>query len=514
MGKKKISVVSREEYELLIPGYPKGSDITLINTAYIRKRKNEETGEVEPDYICITYRDNVTGKKGYYIDEEPLYTFYKLKDDYTLDHNVLFIEKDKVEPITCKYSDIERAIAEETGNLEFFYENIKNNVREQNKKLNTIPDILMSDVNIEDYYRFLFGRSYTNNIFKLNKAFLDIETDGRYALGDFPEPGEVPINAVSYLDEANNISYQFLLRNPNNPLIEKYEKSFEDPNQMNKLKDFIIDAVGGYKQAIKYGVDKLNYKLIFFDDEFDMIKTLFQIINTNSPDVLLIWNMAFDLNYIIARIEKLGYDPKSVICNPDFQVEFLRFYVDDRNKNEYDERGDYVNISSYTIWLDQMIQFASRRKGRGTYPSFRLDAIGEDVADVRKLDYSNITSDINMLPYLNYEIFSFYNIMDTIVQKCIETVTQDCEYVFMKCNINNTRYSKCHRQSVYLRNRFTKDFYNYGYIIGNNNNANNEKPNTKFAGAFVHDVTHNSPFSMMWINDRPTLLCNNMVDFD
>ena len=293
-----------------------------------------------------------------------------------------------------------------------------------------------------------------------------------------------------------------------------YEKSFEDPNQMNKLKDFIIDAVGGYKKAIKYGVDKLNYKLIFFDDEFDMIKTLFQIINTNSPDVLLIWNMAFDLNYIIARIEKLGYDPKSVICNPDFQVEFLRFYVDDRNKNEYDERGDYVNISSYTIWLDQMIQFASRRKGRGTYPSFRLDAIGEDVADVRKLDYSNITSDINMLPYLNYEIFSFYNIMDTIVQKCIETVTQDCEYVFMKCNINNTRYSKCHRQSVYLRNRFTKDFYNYGYIIGNNNNANNEKPNTKFAGAFVHDVTHNSPFSMMWINGRPTLLCNNMVDFD
>ena len=273
MGKKKISVASREEYELLIPGYPKGSDITLINTAYIRKRKNEETGEVEPDYICITYRDNVTGKKGYYIDEEPLYTFYKLKDDYTLDHNVLFIEKDKVEPITCKYSDIERAIAEETGNLEFFYENIKNNVREQNKKLNTIPDILMSDVNIEDYYRFLFGRSYTNNIFKLNKAFLDIETDGRYALGDFPEPGEVPINAVSYLDEANNISYQFLLRNPNNPLIEKYEKSFEDPNQMNKLKDFIIDAVGGYKKAIKYGVDKLNYKLIFFDDEFDMIKT-------------------------------------------------------------------------------------------------------------------------------------------------------------------------------------------------------------------------------------------------
>ena len=514
MGQRKISVVSREEYELLIPGYPKGSDITLLNTAYIRKRKNEETGKIEPDYLYITYRDNTTGKKWYHKIEEPLYTFYKLKDNYELDHNLLFIEKDKVEPITCKYSDLERAIAEETGNMEFFYDNVTNGHRDNNWKLHAIPDIFMSDVNIEDYYRFLFGRSYTNNIFKLSKGFLDIETDGRYALGDFPEPGEVPINAVSFLDEANNISYQFLLEDPRNPLIEKYKNSFKDPSQMDKLKSFIQNAVGGYKKAVKYGIDKLEYKILFFDDELAMLKTLFDIIEASSPDMMLIWNMAFDLSYIMARLEKLGVDPRDVICSKKFKDSFLRFYIDERNKNEYEERGDFVTISSFTIWLDDMIQFASRRKGRGTYPSFRLDAIGEDVAGVKKLDYSHITSDINMLPYLNYEIFSFYNIMDTIVQKCIECVAQDCEYVFMKCNINNTRYSKCHRQSVYLRNRFTKDFYDYGYIIGNNNNSHNEKPNTKFVGAFVHNSLHNSPFSMMWINGRPTLLCNNMIDFD
>lgn len=514
MGQRKISVVSREEYELLIPGYPKGSDITLLNTAYIRKRKNEETGKVEPDYIYIIYRDNTTGKKWYHKIEEPLYTFYKLKDNYELDHNLLFIEKDKVEPVTCKYSDLERVIAEETGNMEFFYDNITNGHRDNNWKLHAIPDIFMSDVNIEDYYRFLFGKSYTNNIFKLSKGFLDIETDGRYALGDFPEPGEVPINAVSFLDEANNISYQFLLEDSRNPLIEKYKNSFKDPSQMDKLKSFIQNAVGGYKKAVKYGIDKLEYKILFFDDELTMLKTLFNIIESSSPDMMLIWNMAFDLSYIMARLEKLGVDPKDVICSKKFKDSFLKFYIDERNKNEYEERGDFVTISSFTIWLDDMIQFASRRKGRGTYPSFRLDAIGEDVAGVKKLDYSHITSDINMLPYLNYEIFSFYNIMDTIVQKCIECVAQDCEYVFMKCNINNTRYSKCHRQSVYLRNRFTKDFYDYGYIIGNNNNSHNEKPNTKFVGAFVHNSLHNSPFSMMWINGRPTLLCNNMVDFD
>ena len=80
-----------------------------------------------------------------------------------------------------------------------------------------------------------------------------------------------------------------------------------------------------------------------------------------------------------------------------------------------------------------MIQFASRRKGRGRYPSFKLDAIGETVAGVKKLDYSHITNSLGELPYLDFKTFSFYNVMDVIVQKCIEVCTQDLEYVFTKC---------------------------------------------------------------------------------
>ena len=62
-----------------------------------------------------------------------------------------------------------------------------------------------------------------------------------------------------------------------------------------------------------------------------------------------------------------------------------------------------------------------------------------------------------MLPYLDMKVFSFYNVMDVIVQKCIEKSTQDCEYIFTKCLVNNTVYPKGHRQSIYLANRFAKD---------------------------------------------------------
>ena len=63
-----------------------------------------------------------------------------------------------------------------------------------------------------------------------------------------------------------------------------------------------------------------------------------------------------------------------------------------------------------------------------------------------------------------------------------EAVVEDIDYVFGKALINNTRYSKVHRQTVYLANRGMKNFYEEGFIIGNNSNRFNSKPAEKFPG--------------------------------
>lgn len=499
--------------DLLIPGYPEGSDITILNTAYIGRRKNSD-GKIQKDYISLLFKDNVTGQKHIHNIFEPEYTYYKLKDMYQLDHHLFFIDKDKVEPVTCKYSELLRDIAKQTGNEEFFYDNIRSGNSGENRKLHTLNNIFSSDINVEDYYRMLFAREYKNEPIQLNKAYLDIETDGIHQVGDFPEMGEVPINAVAFMDERSGTIYQFLLENDANPLIAQYKEQLQEPGMMDKIQKFITKSVGGYKKAKKYGVDNLKLQFLFFREEIELIQALFDVINQTSPDILLIWNMAFDLNYIIARIEALGYDPKSIICDPRIETQYLKYYVDERNKNEFAERGDFVNCSQFLVWLDQMIHFASRRKGRGQFASFKLDDIGHDIARVNKLDYSYITTKIEMLPYLNYLVFSWYNLMDVIVQKCIESKTADVDYIFTKCLVNNTRYEKGHRQSVYLANRFTKDFYNYGYIIGNNVNKWNEKPATKYPGAMVGDPLHNSDYAVLYINGQPTLLAANVIDYD
>ena len=102
--------------------------------------------------------------------------------------------------------------------------------------------------------------------------------------------------------------------------------------------------------------------------------------------------------------------------------------------------------------------------------------------------------------------------MDTIVQRCIEERTQDIDFVFSKCLINNTRYEKCHRQTIYLVNRACKCFYENGFIIGNNQNLNTEA--VPFAGALVGDPTHNSDYSKLKGINQTYNVIDNSVDFD
>lgn len=501
----------------MIEGYVDGSDITIMNTAYSFPQRDAETGKKIDDFIAITYKDNKTGRKGHQIIFQPEYTFYITKEgEMVPDHPLFFIEKDKVEPVTVPYNQLERKIAELTGNLEFYQYNIQNKNRSENRKLHTDPRIFFSDVNIEDHYRFKFSQLYTNNITKLHKAFYDIECDTRYMAGTFVESGECPINMISLHDDTLDRTVSFILRDKRNPLIAEFEKKVSDGlfNQ-ETIHRFVQKNVGGYKPSVRMKLDKTQYQLLFFDNEIDLIASFFQMVHQFDPDFIEGWNSsAFDLQYFIDRIYVLGYEPADIMCNQAWEVKMVKNFVDQQHLNEFAERGDYAVISGNPVWLDQMIQFASRRKSKiGSFTSFRLDDIAWSTAKVRKLDYSHITTDIAMLPYLDFETFVLYNIMDVVAQKCIEVKTQDLEYIFSKCIVNNTVYKKGHRQTVYLINRMAMEFDKLGYIIGNNINKWNEKP-PKFLGALVGDPLKTNEFSKIKIDGRPIMVADNMMDFD
>ena len=496
--------------------YPEGSDLTIMNTFY-QYPKFEDGKKVEDDYIALVYKDNVTGKKKYKIIKKPEYTFYILKNEADrVNYNRMFIERDKVTPVTVPYLEVEKEIAKLTGNEEFYATNIKNRNKALNNQLHTNPDIFYSDANIEDHYRFKFANTYGNEIKKIKKGFFDIEVDGKWAAGDFVLPGECAINCVSFYNEGTDTVYTYILRDERNPLIEKFENEFKSGSFIyDEIRNFVIEAVGGMKQAKKYNLMNTKFQVNFYDDELYMIKDLFRNIHFCSPDFIEGWNSSgFDLPYIIQRIINLGGNPEEIMCDECWPIKAVKHYVDQKHLNELAERGDYTFISGLPVFLDQMIQYASRRKSKiGSYKSFKLDDIGLKEAKVRKLDYHHITNSVLELPWLDFKTFVLYNIMDVIVQKCIETKTNDLEYIFSKCVVNNTVYQKGHRQTVYLINRMCAEWYKMGYIIGNNCNRDNPKP-PKYLGALVGDPLHTNDLSKMTTNDSAISLCENLIDYD
>lgn len=469
---------------MLLKNYPEGSDVTLLNNFYCYPKKNEDTGKWDKGSMTLIYRDNITGEKYNECIEDPDYEYYISNEP--INYPALFIPINETHMIKAPFTSLEKSIAQETGNEAFYRENISNGNRQANKLLHTVNDVFNSDMHIEDHYRFRFDKEYTNEVYSYSKAFFDIEADTINMKGDFPEPGECPINAITIICQEEKKFYTFLLRNERNPQIAEFEKNINKA-LFDEIRDLIRTVVGGRKKEIKYELDKYDYQFLFYDeeDEIKLISDLFGLINTYRPDFVLAWNMAFDIPYIIERIKKLGYRPEDIICNPEFNHKIAEYYIDTFHQSDFQARGDYANISSYSVFMCQMIQFASRRKGQSAFSQFGLNYIGNAIAGVKKLDYSHITTNIAELPWKDYKTFVIYNIVDTIVQLVVESVTGDIDYVAGKALMNNTRYAKAHRQTVYLANRGCKEFYKDGYIICNNHNKYKDKPNGKFPGAIV-----------------------------
>ena len=493
----------------MIKGYSKGSNLTILDTIYAQYDNK--------DVMTVIYRDNDTGKKHHYDIIEPSYTYFIANDDEILDYHHLFISKDRVHPVTCKYKDLLKSIAKETGNLEYFYENINTRNFGANKRLLTLNEVFLADMDINDYYRFIFSQNYNNELFELSKAYLDIEVRIKDMPGDedlSDHYGDYPINLITLVNDKDKVVTTLILRDPTNPQVAQLEQKVMTGEFQKVCSEFVIKSVGGWKQATRLGVIDYIYDQVFYDEEIHLIQDLFMYINAVQPDFVLAWNMAFDIPYIMARIEKLGYDPVDIICHPDFKYKQCKYFIDEQHKNEFELKGDYSAISGYTLYLDQLQHFASRRKGQSKFPNYKLDTIGKMIAKIGKYDAFPPNLRFADREYYNFEDFTLYNIMDTIVQKVVEHKCDDVGYIFNKALLNNTRIPKSHRQTVYLSNRGAKEFYEDGLIIGNNINKFGEKPNNKYAGALVGDPNLVDRTNFVHINGKPTWLFDNGDDFD
>ena len=86
----------------------------LLDVQYVRGKKTKT--EKQPDCLYTIYRDLDTMEKKMDLITNPKMTIYFEKEECRdHDHNLTYRELDKLNAVTCKYSAIKFAIANEMG---------------------------------------------------------------------------------------------------------------------------------------------------------------------------------------------------------------------------------------------------------------------------------------------------------------------------------------------------------------------------------------------------------------
>ena len=444
-----------------------GRKLMLCDVIYQKPSKKTEWS----DYLTLLYRDLVTLKKEKLVIKEPTIKLYTVKEEFrTFKKARHFIENDKLTEREIKYKDVLFEIAKEAGPEAVEY--YKSHGFKERKSLLKYPYCLGGDIPIETYYRTMWNNELGNDDKKSpSKIYLDIEVDQIDHDGSIARKGEVPVNAVTVVDDVTDNVYTFLLET--NHLGGKYVNP-QIPEFVKNQKEFMDLCHDNFDE--RYG--KKDYKIYMFDNEIEMLIQLFRLINTLCRDFCLIWNMSFDIPYLLERLEKLGIDPSTVVCGKDFPVQSYYYYEDHRSF-DFANKRDYFSCASNTHYSDQVINYAGLRKSQGAVKKVSLDAIGEKEIGAKKLDY-HAEATIKTLPYVNYVLFVLYNINDVLLQQGIERKVKDVDNIYNIANVNNIGYTDTLKQTVTFRGLLYACLVAKDITLGHNVNFDNDQGSNKF----------------------------------
>ena len=227
--------------------------------------------------------------------------------------------------------------------------------------------------------------------------------------------------------------------------------------------------------------------------------------------------------YIISRIEELGEDPREIMCHSDFPVQQL-YFKEDTNTFEFAEKRDYFEISSYTHYIDQLIQYASLRKSQGAVKKVNLGAIAREELGDTKLDYTDVGNFIEF-SYQDYPRYVMYNIKDTLLQMGINRKCHDMTNYYFSVYNSFCGYKDGLKQTVSLRGLIYKELSKeYNLVLGNNTNFGNGSTNAQkdddeddddsFEGALNGDPMLNSNKGLILFGKQSMYIFGSCIDLD
>ena len=440
------------------------------------------------DTLTIIFKDNDSGMKSSYTIKQPVIEAYFVKPEYrTFDND-----------LSHHWYPIEKCYKKVVPYASRFYEAAKELGLENSEQAKLNPYVYGLDIEVENFYLIQFVKEYPcHEVKNINCGYFDIEND-IIRIDHFPEYGETPINAVTYIDGNTKTAYTLILAKSDIPVVsEKHPKyaEYEDlrerwTDQMKDIKSHIPEFIQYLHSKYDENYPGFEFYLAFFDDEIQLIQAFWDIVKTCNNDFVYAWNLPYDAQNMMNRPGILGYNVNDII--PDEKItkddpNSSVLFVEDKNARVAKRKHQCVTWTLPTF-LDQMVIYAGIRSGRGELASTKLNYIAEIELKDEKLDYSE-DADIKTLFYRNLKKFIEYNLKDVLLQWGIETKTMDIQ----------TIYSRMYDLFVTPSQSFTTTkvvlhaLYSYalgkGFILGHNRNKNHKNLVLPKYGEIFSNVT-------------------------
>lgn len=150
----------------------------------------------------------------------------------------------------------------------------------------------------------------------------------------------------------------------------------------------------------------------------------------------------------------------------------MKYNYDRVYKNDIKNKTESFDCTSYSTWVDQMLNYAGVRKSKANYGSNKLDNIAKIELKAEKRRYSKNSVTVLNGAIEEYWNFVKYSINDVLLQYGIDKNTGDLQSLYEQALYGGTRLSKTLKQSVYLKNVFALDYFKkYDIVPKNNDNV-------------------------------------------
>ena len=449
--------------------------------------------------------------------EPAIIDIWFMKKEYrTNEYQIAQAPMDWLYPFYCKPSEVPQVIAQEVGGkwADRYQQCLAQGMfmNDMTKKMCECPWVFKGDFEPSVYYRLrwlnMFGPD--PDISKVSQCFLDIETDvidRTIDPSDYTQAPQ-PINAVTLILPQQKIAAMLVLGpRPKNRIDQRFhellviqQKDFDDT--VAHMDEFIDELKNDEEN--KQFIDGFDIRVHVFDydKEIFLIKTIFDYINKYRPWFVEAWNAPFDFNYIWNRIKYFGYDPADIMIPPEFKTKKIRFMEDKNPEAVIKTSRDWFEMSSYSQWICQMRTFAAIRKSQSERRTYKLDAIGREIAGIGKANKFSAE-----LAYKNIRDFWKYNFGDVVVQVGIEKKTGDSGTFYSRSYTYATGFSKCFQETNIVRNTREYFFEKDSHFIQACRLIVDKSIDGSFMGAFVADPAKNAPTGLI-LNGKNT---NNII---